>query len=203
MRRAMAEAPVGDDVFGEDPTVNELERRTAALFGKEEGYVFSNSELELIFPHFHFFYFFELFENHFVFWKFQKSSLRNPRNFENNLGDFEHFRTICCNPEKIIKTPVKFGPELQKQTNNIFRIIFQNCETVWRNLAKIWMRSDAKVFVFHLDSKDAKVCKSSRSRQELSNEYLVFFFKNRRRYRRERASQSLPKNSQKLENTLE
>ena len=40
MRRAMAEAPVGDDVFGEDPTVNELERRTAALFGKEEGYVF-------------------------------------------------------------------------------------------------------------------------------------------------------------------
>lgn len=34
MRRAMAEAPVGDDVYGEDPTVNELERRTAELLGK-------------------------------------------------------------------------------------------------------------------------------------------------------------------------
>src|SRR5688572_10444514 len=35
MRRAMAEAEVGDDVFGEDPTVNELERATADLLGKE------------------------------------------------------------------------------------------------------------------------------------------------------------------------
>jgi threonine aldolase len=35
MRRAMAEAEVGDDVFGEDPTVNALERRAAELLGKE------------------------------------------------------------------------------------------------------------------------------------------------------------------------
>jgi threonine aldolase len=35
MRRAMAEAVVGDDVYGEDPTVNRLERRAADLFGKE------------------------------------------------------------------------------------------------------------------------------------------------------------------------
>ena len=35
MRRAMAEAPVGDDVFGDDPTVKALERRVAALFGHE------------------------------------------------------------------------------------------------------------------------------------------------------------------------
>jgi threonine aldolase len=35
MRRAMAEARVGDDVFGDDPTVNELEARAAALLGKE------------------------------------------------------------------------------------------------------------------------------------------------------------------------
>ncbi len=35
MRRAMAEAVVGDDVFGDDPTVLELERRVAALAGKE------------------------------------------------------------------------------------------------------------------------------------------------------------------------
>jgi threonine aldolase len=35
MRRAMAEAEVGDDVYGEDPTVNELEKRAAEIFGKE------------------------------------------------------------------------------------------------------------------------------------------------------------------------
>ena len=35
MRRAMAEADVGDDVYGEDPTVNALEARTAELLGKE------------------------------------------------------------------------------------------------------------------------------------------------------------------------
>lgn len=35
MRRAMAEAEVGDDVFGEDPTVTALQERCAELFGKE------------------------------------------------------------------------------------------------------------------------------------------------------------------------
>jgi threonine aldolase len=35
MRRAMASAEVGDDVFGEDPTVHLLEERVAALMGKE------------------------------------------------------------------------------------------------------------------------------------------------------------------------
>ncbi|MDI3269661.1 MAG: GntG family PLP-dependent aldolase [Bacillota bacterium] len=35
MRRAMAEAEVGDDVYGEDPTVNRLEEEAAALLGKE------------------------------------------------------------------------------------------------------------------------------------------------------------------------
>ena len=35
MRRAMAEAEVGDDVFGDDPTVQRLEKRVAALAGKE------------------------------------------------------------------------------------------------------------------------------------------------------------------------
>jgi threonine aldolase len=33
MRRAMAGAPVGDDVYGEDPTINELEETVAGLFG--------------------------------------------------------------------------------------------------------------------------------------------------------------------------
>ncbi|MDQ7065198.1 MAG: low-specificity L-threonine aldolase [candidate division KSB1 bacterium] len=35
MRRAMAEAEVGDDVFGEDPTVNLLQMKVAELLGKE------------------------------------------------------------------------------------------------------------------------------------------------------------------------
>ncbi len=35
MRRAMAEAEVGDDVFGDDPTVNRLQEKVAELLGKE------------------------------------------------------------------------------------------------------------------------------------------------------------------------
>lgn len=35
MRRAMAEAEVGDDVYGEDPTVNSLQERVADMMGKE------------------------------------------------------------------------------------------------------------------------------------------------------------------------
>ena len=37
MREAIATAVVGDDVYGDDPTVNSLEERVAALFGKEAG----------------------------------------------------------------------------------------------------------------------------------------------------------------------
>jgi threonine aldolase len=37
MRAAMAQAVVGDDVFGEDPTVNQLEERMASLFGHQAG----------------------------------------------------------------------------------------------------------------------------------------------------------------------
>jgi threonine aldolase len=35
MRRAMADAEVGDDVYGEDPTVNRLEARASEIFGKQ------------------------------------------------------------------------------------------------------------------------------------------------------------------------
>ena len=35
MRAAMAAAEVGDDVYGEDPTVNRLEQRAAEVFGRE------------------------------------------------------------------------------------------------------------------------------------------------------------------------
>jgi threonine aldolase len=37
MREAIASAVVGDDVYGDDPTVNSLEERVAGLFGKEAG----------------------------------------------------------------------------------------------------------------------------------------------------------------------
>jgi threonine aldolase len=37
MRRAMAEAEVGDDVFMEDPSVNRLQQRAAEIFGREAG----------------------------------------------------------------------------------------------------------------------------------------------------------------------
>src|SRR5258708_26430719 len=35
MRRAMAEAPVGDDQYGDDPSVNLLQERVAQLLGKQ------------------------------------------------------------------------------------------------------------------------------------------------------------------------
>ena len=40
MRRAMAEAEVGDDVFGDDPTVNRLQARAAELLGFEQALFF-------------------------------------------------------------------------------------------------------------------------------------------------------------------
>ncbi len=42
MRRAMAEAVVGDDVYGEDPTVNRLETEAAEMFGMEAGLLVSS-----------------------------------------------------------------------------------------------------------------------------------------------------------------
>ncbi|HET7030687.1 MAG TPA: GntG family PLP-dependent aldolase [Candidatus Limnocylindrales bacterium] len=45
MRRAMAAAEVGDDVFGEDPTVNALEDRAAELLGKEAGLFVSSGTM--------------------------------------------------------------------------------------------------------------------------------------------------------------
>src|SRR5438046_1905771 len=40
MRKAMLEAEVGDDVFGDDPTVNRLQAHAAALFGFEAALLF-------------------------------------------------------------------------------------------------------------------------------------------------------------------
>src|SRR3954463_4500176 len=40
MRRAMLEAELGDDVFGDDPTVNRLQARAAEIFGTEAGLLF-------------------------------------------------------------------------------------------------------------------------------------------------------------------
>lgn len=49
MREAMYNAEVGDDVYGEDPTVVELERRAAELLGKEDAvFVASGTMANLI-----------------------------------------------------------------------------------------------------------------------------------------------------------
>ena len=49
MRRAMSEAVVGDDVFGEDPTVNRLEAMAADRMGKEAGlFVVSGTMANLV-----------------------------------------------------------------------------------------------------------------------------------------------------------
>jgi threonine aldolase len=45
MRKAMAEAEVGDDVFGEDPTVNRLEAEAAERLGKEAGLFVSSGTM--------------------------------------------------------------------------------------------------------------------------------------------------------------
>ena len=45
MRRAMAEAEVGDDVFGEDPSINLLQERSAELMGKEAGLLTSSGTM--------------------------------------------------------------------------------------------------------------------------------------------------------------
>ena len=49
MRQAMASAEVGDDVYGDDPTVNALQDRTAKLLGKEAGlFVASGTQSNLV-----------------------------------------------------------------------------------------------------------------------------------------------------------
>ncbi|MEL7230485.1 MAG: beta-eliminating lyase-related protein, partial [Pseudomonadota bacterium] len=49
MRAAMASAPVGDDVYGDDPTVKVLEERAADLLGKEAGlFVSSGTQSNLV-----------------------------------------------------------------------------------------------------------------------------------------------------------
>jgi len=49
MRRAMYEAELGDDVYGEDPTINRLEKRAAELVGKPAGlFVTSGTQGNLV-----------------------------------------------------------------------------------------------------------------------------------------------------------
>jgi threonine aldolase len=49
MREAMAQAPVGDDVWGDDPTVQQLETISAALLGKEAAlYLPSGTQSNLV-----------------------------------------------------------------------------------------------------------------------------------------------------------
>ena len=49
MRRAIHDAPVGDDVYGDDPSVNELEDKAAKMLGKEAGlFVTSGTQGNLV-----------------------------------------------------------------------------------------------------------------------------------------------------------
>jgi len=45
MRRAMAEAEVGDDVYAEDPTVNRLQARAAEIFGRDAALYFPSGSM--------------------------------------------------------------------------------------------------------------------------------------------------------------
>ena len=45
MREAMYRAQVGDDVYGDDPTMNELERKAAEMLGKEAALSLWQAEL--------------------------------------------------------------------------------------------------------------------------------------------------------------
>ena len=45
MRRAMADAEVGDDVYGEDPSINRLQERAADLLGKEAGLLMASGTM--------------------------------------------------------------------------------------------------------------------------------------------------------------
>ena len=45
MRRAMAEAEVGDDVYAEDPTINRLQARAAEIFGREASLYFPSGSM--------------------------------------------------------------------------------------------------------------------------------------------------------------
>jgi threonine aldolase len=45
MLKAMVQADVGDDVFGDDPTVNQLQKKLAAMFGKEDALYFPSGTM--------------------------------------------------------------------------------------------------------------------------------------------------------------
>lgn len=45
MRRAMADAEVGDDVYGEDPSINRLQERAAEILGKEAGLLMASGTM--------------------------------------------------------------------------------------------------------------------------------------------------------------
>ncbi|MBA31728.1 MAG: low specificity L-threonine aldolase [Chloroflexi bacterium] len=45
MRETMSQAPVGDDVYGEDPTINALEKRVAEILGKDDAIYMSSGTM--------------------------------------------------------------------------------------------------------------------------------------------------------------
>ena len=103
-------------------------------------------------------------------------------------------RCARCLPE-YLNCQIDHARELIVQNYPEF-VKMQKCENVRRYLAKFL---NAERWFFYWIQKVQKYVHLGISRQELSNAYLLIACKFWRRYSRERASQSLPKISQKLE----
>ena len=90
-----------------------------------------------------------------------------------------------------------FFYKIWENPSKLFVKISENRDEIWTNCKKFSIsnvenaKQIDKLFLKYWGLRGAKACKSSRSRQELSNEYLVFACEVWLRYSRERVSQSL------------
>ena len=103
-----------------------------------------------------------------------------------NLRHLIIFREI---PEKIKKSVNMMDAKNDEFDSKQCKLLqnFQKNQKMFRKSSKILTRFSLKIW----DRSGAKACKSCRSRQELSNEYLLFTCKHRLRYSRKQASQKL------------
>ena len=125
--------------------------------------------------------------NFYVFLTFRKKvseirecSLRNLRKFQHlrDVGLLTLFRKNCWNSGEFSSKFVNFGQLLGKNQwnfKNKTAKMQKKFDEIWLNF---WMRSsgclpEALFMVFQLDYKGAEVCDPCRSRQELSNKYLL------------------------------
>ena len=90
---------------------------------------------------------------------------------------FRHFLENLRNSEQNSLKSTKIATKLENKCKGF-------CISIAKNAT-----SFDEILLKFCDRRGAKGCKSDRSHQELSNEYLIFTCKNRRRYNRERTSQ--------------